>query len=442
MSSERRLLIFAIFAFITLSFVGIVYLELIGYPFIRPAVAVESAAFAPVLATPPTFPPTYTPGPTLEPSLTPTPTATRTATPLPSPTVTLIQAINLPANYGPSYYPAGVNPLTGLVVSDLALLERRPMAIKITNFPRRVRPQSGLNLADLIFEYYIEGGLTRFITIFYGNDSDQVGPVRSGRFFDEHVVRMYNAIFVFASADDRVLETWMESDLLSRLVIPRPGNCPPLCRDENNSDYNNLYANTAELGPYVLRHGLDNNKYDQSGMRFQSIVPWGGELGMDVFVRYSRIDYNHWQYNAGTGLYERYQETEDDTGKGESYALMYDDLTGEPVSASNVVVLFVPHEEYLRSSDTEIVQIHLTGFGSAYIFRDGRAYEANWVRPAEDKPLVLLRSEGSSAFPLKAGRTFFQIISTTSEFSQDGSAWRFLFHAPVSSETEPSETDE
>jgi hypothetical protein len=432
MTSDRRLFVFAFFAFITLSFVGVVYLELIGYPFISRVVAAVPASTSPGLTAISTPRPIGTPTPTLEPSRTPIPTATRTQTSTPSPTATLILAFNLPGNYGPSYYPAGVNPLTGLVISDPALLERRPMAIKITNFPRRVRPQFGLNLADLIFEYYIEGGLTRFITIFYGNDADKVGPVRSGRFFDEHIVRMYNAIFVFASADDRVLESWIESeDMLPRLVIPRPGNCPPLCRDEDNPDYNNLFADTAELGPYVLRHGLDNNKYDQSGMRFQTIVPWGGDLGMDVFVRYSRLDYNHWQYNAGTGLYERYQETEDDVGQGESYSLMYDGLTGEPVSAANIVVLFVPHEEFLRSSDTEIVQIHLTGFGQAYVFRDGRAYPATWIRSAEDKPLVLLRSEqGTSAFPLKPGRTFFQIISTTSEFLQDGSAWRFTFHAP------------
>ena len=437
MTTDRRLFIFAFFSFLTLSFVGVVYLELIGYPFISPAVAAVSSSDNSALAGTPTLAPlttpTRTPAATLEPSQTPTPTATRTQTFTPSPTATLLLVFNLPANYGPSYYPAGVNPLTGLVVSDPGLLERRPMAIKITNFPRGVRPQFGLNLADLIFEYYIEGGLTRFITIFYGNDADKVGPVRSGRFFDEHIVLMYNAIFVFASADDRVLESWIESDvMLPRLVLPRPGNCPPLCRDEDNPGYNNLFANTAELGPYVLRHGLDNNKYDQSGLRFQTIVPWGGDLGLDVFVRYSRLDYNHWQYNAGTGLYERYQETEDDTGQGESYSLMYDGLTGEPVSAANVVVLFVSHEEFLRSSDTEIVQIHLTGFGSAYVFRDGRAYPATWIRSAEDKPLVLLRAEqGSTAFPLKPGRTFFQIVSTISEFSQDSSTWHFIFHSPV-----------
>ena len=95
------------------------------------------------------------------------------------------------------------------------------MAIKVTNFPRSVRPQYGLTLADHVYEYYLENLITRFIGVFYGNDASRVGPVRSGRFFDEHIVRMYKAIFVFAYADDRVVDPWSESDLRNFLVIER-----------------------------------------------------------------------------------------------------------------------------------------------------------------------------------------------------------------------------
>ena len=54
-------------------------------------------------------------------------------------------------------------------------MERRPLAIKVANYPRYIRPQSGLTLADNVYEYYIEGGLTRFIAVFYGNNSEWVG---------------------------------------------------------------------------------------------------------------------------------------------------------------------------------------------------------------------------------------------------------------------------
>ena len=100
-------------------------------------------------------------------------------------------------NISPYSIPAGINPLTGQYPALPGLLDRRPIASKIALYPRYVRPESGLSLADIVFEYYIEGGLTRFVAIFYGNDAERVGPVRSGRFFDEHIARMYQSYIVF-----------------------------------------------------------------------------------------------------------------------------------------------------------------------------------------------------------------------------------------------------
>jgi hypothetical protein len=91
----------------------------------------------------------------IPPSVTPSsvpaiPEDTATATALPTATAT-----PTPAPLGPSFAP-GINPLTGLAVADPVLLERRPMGIKVSNFPRSLRPHSGLSFADLVFEYYTE----------------------------------------------------------------------------------------------------------------------------------------------------------------------------------------------------------------------------------------------------------------------------------------------
>jgi hypothetical protein len=106
---------------------------------------------------------------------------------------------------GPESFLPGFNPLTGLPIADPALLLRRPIAIKVTNYPRYVRPQPGLSFADVVYEYYLEEGISRFIAVYYGQDASRVGPVRSGRLFDEHVFNMYDAIFVFGYADPDVM---------------------------------------------------------------------------------------------------------------------------------------------------------------------------------------------------------------------------------------------
>jgi len=73
------------------------------------------------------------------PTATATPTPTRTPTPTITPTPVIVQ-------YGPTNFPDNVNPLTGLEVSNPALLDRRPMMIKVSNFPREGRPHAGLSL--------------------------------------------------------------------------------------------------------------------------------------------------------------------------------------------------------------------------------------------------------------------------------------------------------
>ena len=84
-----------------------------------------------------------------------------------------------------------------------------------------------LTFADTVFEYYIEWLNTRFIGVFYGNNAKQIGPVRSGRYFDEHITRMYHAYYVFNFADPREYTYFLGGDLEKFVVVPGYGECPP-----------------------------------------------------------------------------------------------------------------------------------------------------------------------------------------------------------------------
>ena len=177
------------------------------------------------------------------PTQTPTPAATETPTATATPEYPV-------EGYGPSGFPTDINPLTGLKVADPALLDRRPLAIKVPNLPRTVRPQWGLSLADIVYEYYTEEGSTRFIGLFLGNNAETVGPIRSARFFDGNIVRMYKAILAFGSGDQRVRNRLYSAEYANRLVSEYPAKCPPMCRYEPNGvDY--LITNTAELTKYA-----------------------------------------------------------------------------------------------------------------------------------------------------------------------------------------------
>lgn len=108
------------------------------------------------------------------------PTDASTPTTVSSPTSTP-QPIGAAARVGPQIgdFPSGVNPLTGLAVSDPSLLGLPAILISIPNFPVDARPQAGLSFAPWLFEIYIGEGTTRFLTTFYGEEP-QVKPVLKG----------------------------------------------------------------------------------------------------------------------------------------------------------------------------------------------------------------------------------------------------------------------
>jgi hypothetical protein len=346
-------------------------------------------------------------------------------TPTPAPTRTpFIYA------YGPENFPEDINPLTGLVVKDPQLLDRRPIVIKVTNFPRSVRPQSGLSLADNVYEYYIADNFSRFVGVFYGNDASQVGPIRSARLFDAHVTRMYHGIFIFGWADDIVLNFLFAPDLKPHLIVERPDNCPPLCRIGPKTAYNTLFADTTVISSYLAKRRTNNDRQDLDGLRFEKETPPSGNPGAKIAIQYSLVSYHYWEYDRPLERYFRFQETGGHRGEAGEYAPLLDNLTQEQLSASNVIVLFVPHQYYKKSSSTDIIDQPFMGQGLGYGFRDGQVYPLTWKREAADQLPELLLPDGNR-YPLKPGNSWFEIIGETSHFEElEAGTWNFEFLIP------------
>jgi hypothetical protein len=221
--------------------------------------------------------------------------------------------------YGPTNFSPNINPLTGLPVADPSLLERRPLAIKIQLYPRKARPPWGLSLADIVYEYYHEGGLSRLNAIFYGNDAEQVGPIRSARFSDAHIIRMYRAIFAFGSGDYRVRYRLYNAEFSDYLVSEFPASCPPMCRIDPQG-WNHLVTNTQQLSQYITDQGLENERPYLDGMYFAVDTPLEGSAATQIVVRYSYGDYHRWTYDPASGQYLREQDVASDTGEGEQFA--------------------------------------------------------------------------------------------------------------------------
>ena len=368
-----------------------------------------------------TLPPTELPATeTVTPSPLP-PTATATATLVPTETSTpTITPSPTPSVIGPTNFPTDVDPLTGLKVSNPALLERRPIAAKVNLYPRTAyRPSWGLSFADLVFDYYHNAGYSRLHAIYLGTDSDLVGAVRSARMFDYDLVSMYKSDFAFGSADPIIYRRLVGAEFGNRLILE--GNavsCPPteknpLCRFEPNKN-DLLLASTSAISKYITAKGIDNGRQNLDGMAFGDLVPQNGTAANQVFVSYSQDDYVRWDFDPTTGRYLRFQDNIFHAENApEEFAPLIDRNNNQQISSANVVVLFVRHE-YFRQPPGEIVDILLSGSGKAVAFRDGQMYEVTWNRPTINSVVFLTNADGTP-FTFKPGNTWFQVIGVTSK---------------------------
>lgn len=334
--------------------------------------------------------------------------------------------------YGPQDFPADISPLAGKPVQDVALLERRPVAVKIQLFPRGQRPPYGVSLADIVFDYYQNFGITRLHAIFLSQDAETVGPIRSARLLDQQLVHMYQSIFAFGSAEQRTYSRLFNSDFASRLVVEGSANCPPMCRLDPNGS-NKLVANTAELSKYVGEKGVDNVRQNLNGMYFNPAIPPGGQPGTQIFVRFSISAYTLWDFNPEIGRYVRYQDTQEAQDISlESTEALIDQLTNEQIATDNIVVLSVPHRYAFgtRPGVNEVVDIELTGSGPGYAFRDGQMFQVVWHRPEKNSVLFLTFQDGVY-YSYKPGSTWYEVVGSNSQVTTpNANLWRFTHQIP------------
>jgi hypothetical protein len=304
------------------------------------------------------------------------------------------------------------------VAADPAWLAHRPLAVKVVNEPDCARPQYGLHQAAVVFEHYVEAWGTRFTAIFYGYPADRIGAVRSARLIDLELPAIFDAALVTSGSSGGVRQRLEASDFVGRVLAyqwdPR---CPPFChvpieavacRDLEHTMFTRLPDLWAEAG----RQGFDRAP-DLSGWAFSPQPPADGVPALAVRVAYlnSPVD---WRYEPDNGQYHRWQD-------GNRHVAAE---TRQRLSAANVVVLFAHHlyTDIRESTNFYSLEVQLWGEGRALVFRDGRAFEARWVRGQRAGLFRLVDATGQ-VVPLKPGRTWFELVALDSPVTAGRGEW-------------------
>jgi hypothetical protein len=309
--------------------------------------------------------------------------------------------------------------LTGLPVRDPALLDRRPLAIKIQNASIS-RPQFGLREADIVYEHLSEAGITRFTGIFLCQDVEKIGSTRSARFIDLEIPAMYKSLMAFSGTSAGLYPKFLNADFYDREFCYGWGlHSEGFYRDTELRKQGIPIEHTLFGDPVKLWEIADdlgvNEPQELRDMHFSEEPPEGSQPATQINIPYPHrdmvVDY---RYDQDSGAYLRWNG-------GEPHL---DALSGEQISVTNVVVLYATHvdtdiyEDEPRRNHPS-VQIQLWGTGDAVVFRDGLAYEGLWARPQRDDMVVFRDSEGQIPIPLKPGNTWIQLVPL------EGHRWAF-----------------
>ena len=302
-------------------------------------------------------------------------------------------------------FASNVNPLTGQALADSSVLDRRPMAVKISNAPDNVRPQAGLGEADLVFEHYVEGFQTRFTAIYWTHTPPRVGSIRSARLIDLEIPAMYGTLFVYSGASDPIRQRIAALPFRPRAYEGVTVGEPLYFRDPGIEIPHNLFAIPRDVWQRATNDGV-NTRPELSGMVFSDEAP-AGDPAHSVTIDYG-ADVVRWTYDAQAQLYRRMVDSTAHT----------DANTGEQVTAANVVLIYAHHQPDLSIIESQFqghidysTEIQIWTLGPAVVIRDGVRMSGYWNRWQEDDMLSFWLDEAATQpMFLKPGNTWFQVV--------------------------------
>lgn len=293
---------------------------------------------------------------------------------------------------------------------------RRPLTAVIENHADS-RPPSGLSKADVIYEIVAEGGITRFLGVYYCNTAAEevkIAPVRSARIYFIDYAAEYGDKPIFmhvggannysgsgdTARDVRALETlevvgWRVARG-NDFDTTYDSGFPVFWRNYERLEHpvateHTMMASLDAAYEEAEKRGLGAK--DKKGIAWdKNFVSWkftddkpGSATATNISFAFwdNKPDYNvRWEYDAGNNRYLRFNN-------GSAHI----DLENkEQLFAKNVVILFAKERGPVDRNAHMFYTT--TGIGKALVFQNGESIEGTWEKDSRLKRTKFLEGSG------------------------------------------------
>lgn len=296
-----------------------------------------------------------------------------------------------------------VNPLTGIKDLDASAKDNRPVAVMVNNVKTAWDVQKGLTQADIVYETYVEGGITRLMAVFKDiSKASDIGTVRSARYVYADLAGGHNAIYVHCGVDPNYCKPHIKDIGMDDFDI-NTGKCAKYgFRVKNGkASEHTMYTSGAKLAEGIdklnyknttnvgwAKFAAEGTTVAMTGACDKLTVPMNGSTFTSTFT-----------YNAET---KKYLKTQGGSAHKDYGA-------NEQIAVSNVLVLFTNVSNY---SIAKYAKIDLTG-GKGYYISNGQYKEINWKKGNSAYSKMTFTNTDGTELELNAGNSWIFITKNS-----------------------------
>ncbi len=310
---------------------------------------------------------------------------------------------------------------------------RRPLGIMIENH-KEARPQSGLSFADVVYEAVAEGGITRFLSVYYCKDAPTVGPVRSARVPFITMLREYGDYPLYAHVGGANCDAttgsgcangapadalglirklgWEVYNDMNQFGVPFPYFWRDYERLPNRATEHTVYSSTSKLWQYAKdKRKLTN--VDEEGQKWnKTFTSWKfkddakaadrGQVSTITFGFWNSFASDFqviWKYDPATNSYKR-------TNGGQPHI---DKDTGKQLETKNVIVIFAKESPANDGYEGGHILYKLTGTGDGQLFQDGKKIEITWEKEDPESRMTFYDADNQE-ISIVRGQVFVEIL--------------------------------
>lgn len=287
-----------------------------------------------------------------------------------------------------------LNPYTGEALSENQQ-NTFPFMCIIENLDE-ARPQSGLSQADVIYETMAEGGISRFLCLFYSNNIEKIGPVRSMRPYFLNLTKEYGIPFAHCGGSADALETITNDSSIPS--INEMINEKYFWRDNTRVAPHNLYTSSNLMNEFI-KANLDFDSKD-SFFTFDEDYWTDSKLESCQELNLKLSNYYQTSYKFTQDGYTKYMKGEEGIDSNNNESLVF----------QNIILQLT---DITPNSDGR-VDITQIGSGDAYVLSNGKIKKATWSKNSNSSP-TLLKDEDDKIIPLSQGKTIWHIMDSSNQ---------------------------